>query len=49
MFTFTNVKNCDKIIVIDAGVIIEEGTHQELMELDGKYAHMYNLQAQKYL
>ena len=45
----SNVKNCDKIIVIDAGVIIEEGTHQELMELDGKYAHMYNLQAQKYL
>lgn len=45
----SNARNCDKIIVIDEGTLIEEGTHQELMELDGKYAYMYNLQAQKYL
>lgn len=45
----SNVRNCDRIIVIEEGILIEEGTHQELMELDGKYAYMYNLQAQKYL
>lgn len=45
----SNVRNCNKILVIDNGVLIEEGNHQKLMELDGKYAYMYNLQAQKYL
>lgn len=45
----SNVKNCDNIIVIDNGEKIEEGTHSKLIELDGKYAHMFNLQAEKYM
>ncbi len=44
----SNVKSADKIIVIDNGKVIEQGTHKELMSLDKKYAHMYKLQAQKY-
>lgn len=34
----------DKIIVLDEGKIIEEGTHNELMNLKGEYYNIYNLQ-----
>ena len=44
----SNVKSADKIIVIDNGKVIEQGTHKELMSLNKKYAHMYKLQAKKY-
>ncbi len=44
----SNVKNCNKIIVIDNGVVIEEGTHDMLMKNHKKYAHMFELQANKY-
>jgi ATP-binding cassette subfamily B protein len=39
----------DTIIVIDAGKIIEEGSHNELLNLNGKYAEMWNYQSKKYL
>lgn len=39
---------CDRIIVFDKGEIIEEGTHEELTALDGKYNEMWNAQAQYY-
>jgi ATP-binding cassette subfamily B protein len=42
--TLRNIKNADEIIVLDHGEIRERGCHSELMELDGKYAHMYELQ-----
>lgn len=45
----SNVKNSDRIIVIDNGKVCEEGTHSELMSANGKYAYMFNLQAEKYL
>ena len=38
----------DKIYLLEQGKIIEEGSHKELMELDGKYAHMFKLQAKSY-
>lgn len=44
----SNVKNCDSIIVIDDGRVLEEGTHDYLMEHPHKYAHMFQLQANKY-
>jgi len=38
------IKNADKIIVLDKGAIIEEGTHGQLLELDGVYAELYEKQ-----
>ncbi len=38
------IKNSEKIVVMDGGRIIEEGTHRQLMERDGLYARMYTLQ-----
>lgn len=40
----STVQNCDKIIVIEKGKIIEEGSHTGLLTLNGKYARFWNLQ-----
>ena len=42
-------KNANKIIVIENGCLIEQGTHNELMSKDGKYAYLFNLQLKNYL
>ena len=39
-----STKLADEILVIDAGHVIERGTHRELMEHQGLYARMYNSQ-----
>ena len=38
----------DEIYMLEKGQIIEHGSHEELMRLDGKYAYMFKLQAEKY-
>ena len=38
----------DKIYMLENGEIIEQGSHDELMALNGKYAYMFRLQAEKY-
>ena len=38
----------DRIYMLEKGRIIESGSHRELMELDGKYAAMFRMQAEKY-
>jgi ABC-type multidrug transport system fused ATPase/permease subunit len=38
----------DRILVLENGRIIESGSHKELMNSNGKYAYLFNLQAEKY-
>ena len=45
----SSVKHCDKVFMLEKGRIIEEGSHEELMSLGGKYAKMYRRQANNYL
>lgn len=45
----SNTTLADKIFVLDDGHIIEEGSHYELLSQGGKYAHLFNLQAEKYV
>ena len=40
--------HADRIYVMEKGRIIESGSHEELMNLNGTYAYMFNLQAEKY-
>ncbi len=44
----STTKMADKIYMLENGQIIEQGNHNELLALDGKYAQMFNLQAEKY-
>ena len=38
------VKNCDKIIVMDKGKIVEQGTHQQLLERKEQYYRLWEMQ-----
>ena len=44
----STVKHVDKINFMENGQIVESGTHDELMDLKGKYAEMYSVQAKQY-
>lgn len=45
---FSTVRMCDRIVVLEKGVIREEGTHQELLATGGSYARLFQLQAANY-
>ncbi len=45
---FSTVRMADRIAVLSAGKIVELGSHAELIELDGAYARLFNLQAEGY-
>jgi ATP-binding cassette subfamily B protein len=45
---FSTVRMADRIIVLKGGVIIEEGTHDELLAYAGLYAELFKLQAVGY-
>ena len=40
----STIKNADKIMVLEKGCLAEVGTHDELMEKNGLYAHLYKIQ-----
>jgi len=40
----STVRNADRILVIDKGRIVEEGSHEELMRKGGLYHHLYEMQ-----
>ena len=44
----SSARMSNKVIVLEGGKIIESGTHDELVELNGLYAKLYNLQREKY-
>ncbi|MFH2069207.1 MAG: ABC transporter ATP-binding protein [Candidatus Omnitrophota bacterium] len=43
----STLRNCDWIIVLEKGKILEEGTHRELLEKQGRYHYLYALQQRK--
>jgi ATP-binding cassette subfamily B protein len=46
---FSTVRMADRILVIEGGRILEDGSHQELLAAGQRYAHLFSLQAQGYL
>jgi ATP-binding cassette, subfamily B, bacterial len=45
---FSTVRMADQIAVLNRGRIVECGSHEELMRLEGRYAHLFTLQARGY-
>ncbi|MDQ3897985.1 MAG: ABC transporter ATP-binding protein/permease [Actinomycetota bacterium] len=45
---FSTVRMADLIVVLDAGRVVETGSHDELMACSGRYAEMFRLQAARY-
>ncbi|MFK7797301.1 MAG: ABC transporter ATP-binding protein [Aureispira sp.] len=40
----STIKNCDRILVIHQGAIVEDGSHEALLQLQGRYYHLYTQQ-----
>jgi ATP-binding cassette subfamily B protein len=45
---FSTVRNADMVFVVQDGQITENGTHEDLLKLNGKYARMFTVQAKGY-
>ncbi|MFF5204991.1 ABC transporter ATP-binding protein [Streptosporangium sp. NPDC000396] len=45
---FSTVRRADRIVVLEDGRVAESGSHQQLLDLDGRYARLFRLQAQRF-
>jgi ATP-binding cassette subfamily B protein len=45
---FSTVRMADRIVVLESGRLVEEGSHAQLMSLGGRYAAMFEMQAASY-
>ena len=45
---FSTVRMADRILVLEGGAVIEDGTHDDLLALSGRYAELFTLQAEGY-
>jgi ATP-binding cassette, subfamily B, bacterial len=45
---FSTVRMADRILVLEDGAIIEDGSHEALLALGGRYATLYEMQAGRY-
>lgn len=45
---FSTVRHADHIVVLEHGQVAEEGSHDELLRLNGRYAHLFRLQAERF-
>ncbi|GIJ00392.1 ATP-binding cassette subfamily B protein [Sediminihabitans luteus] len=45
---FSTLRHAYQIVVLEHGAVVEQGDHAELMALDGRYAHLFELQAQRF-
>ncbi|GAA4956850.1 ABC transporter ATP-binding protein [Actinoplanes utahensis] len=45
---FATVRKAERVVVLDQGRIIEDGTHDELITADGRYAELFRLQAKRF-
>jgi ATP-binding cassette subfamily B protein len=42
------VRRADRIVLLEGGCIVEDGSHDDLMAANGRYAHMFHLQADRF-
>jgi ATP-binding cassette subfamily B protein len=45
---FSSVRRADRIVVLEEGTLVEDGTHQELLARGGRYAELFHLQAERF-
>jgi ATP-binding cassette, subfamily B, bacterial len=46
---FSTVRRADRIVVLDNGVVVEDGSHEDLLAREGRYARMFDLQAARFV